>query len=462
MVNYICDKCEKSFHKKSNDAGHKKCNTACKKGLSKVKSYGGSEESDGNESKNESKNEKKYSELSYNLTKCLDKVEKKNNGIYFTPPSTIEKNIERLKKYKNLNEITSVLEPACGSLEYVTALMKEKSDMKIKAVELNKVIYDSIKKYKSERLNIENSDYLKSDEIEKYDLIIGNPPFYVMKKEEIDVKYYDYFDGRPNIFILFIIKSLELLNENGILSFVLPRSFLNCLYYDKTRRYISKNYNIIDIIECDDEYIDTKQETIIMLVEKSKGENENNKYVLNKGNNTIFGSEENINKLNELYKSSSTLKEMGFKVNVGNIVWNQCKSELTSDDSKTLLIYSSDIKNNKLCVQSYKNEEKKNYINREGAIGPLLVINRGYGVGNYKFEYCLLEGKKEYLVENHLICIKKIDGDVGISNESVEGEYKKMIESFRDKRTEEFIKLYFGNNAINTTELCELLPIYDI
>ena len=26
----------------------------------------------------------------------------------------------------------------------------------------------------------------------------------------------------------------------------------------------------------------------------------------------------------------------------------------------------------------------------------------------------------------------------------------------------EFIKIYFGNNAINTTELCKILPIYDI
>ena len=26
----------------------------------------------------------------------------------------------------------------------------------------------------------------------------------------------------------------------------------------------------------------------------------------------------------------------------------------------------------------------------------------------------------------------------------------------------EFIKIYFGNNAMNTTELCKILPIYDI
>ena len=36
---------------------------------------------------------------------------------------------------------------------------------------------------------------------------------------------------------------------------------------------------------------------------------------------------------------------MGFKVSVGNVVWNQHKKILTDDSSKTRLIYSSDIVN---------------------------------------------------------------------------------------------------------------------
>ena len=40
--------------------------------------------------------------------------------------------------------------------------------------------------------------------------------------------------------------------------------------------------------------------------------------------------------------------------------------------------------------------------------------------------------------------------------------YKKIITSFDNDKTMSFIKLYFGNNAINTTELGEIMPIYDI
>ena len=39
-----------------------------------------------------------FSDQSYSLTKGISKDEKKNNGIYFTPPSTIEKNLYRSEK----------------------------------------------------------------------------------------------------------------------------------------------------------------------------------------------------------------------------------------------------------------------------------------------------------------------------------------------------------------------------
>jgi len=90
----------------------------------------------------------------------------------------------------------------------------------------------------------------------------------------------------------------------------------------------------------------------------------------------------------------------------------------------------------------------------------LLVINRGYGVGSYHFNYCLINenDNTEYLVENHLICIKHTKP---ISDEDLIRNYKKIIRSFEHEKTVEFIKIYFGNNAMNTTELSKILPIYD-
>jgi len=122
------------------------------------------------------------------------------------------------------------------------------------------------------------------------------------------------------------------------------------------------------------------------------------------------------------------------------------------------LIYSSDIKNKKLKIKKYSNKDKKNYINKVGNTNPVLVINRGYGVGNYSFEYCLIDIEKEYLIENHLICVNYTKN---ISYKKLIKLYKMIIKSFENENTKKFIELYFGNNAINTTELCEILPIYN-
>jgi adenine-specific DNA-methyltransferase len=331
----------------------------------------------------------------------------------------------------------------------------------ITGFELNKTIFESIQHIGNDTIKLLNLDYLTHDDDKKYDLIIGNPPFFVMKKKEVDESYYDYFEGRPNIFILFIIRSLKLLNENGILSFILPKNFLNCLYYDKTRKYINDNFTILNILDCNEVYIDTQQETVIIIIQ-NKIPVDKSKYVFKIGSFTIFGLPDNITKIKSLYNNSKTLCQMGFSVSVGNVVWNQCKTELTNDESKTLLIYSSDIKNNKLEIQQYKNNDKKNYINKKGFKNPLLVINRGYGVGKYIFNHCLINetDEIEYLIENHLICIKYKNSN-SISKDELIELYKKIIKSFENDKTKEFINIYFGNNAINTTELCNILPMYD-
>lgn len=405
------------------------------------------------------------SSLSIELTKKLESKIKKENGIYFTPINTITKCLEIINSIKKKEEIVNILEPSCGSCNFIDKINDIYNSKKIIGVENNELIYSSIKnRYKEEKKNnieLVNKDFLQYDvEEKKFDLIIGNPPYFVIPKKQCDKKYYEFFDGRPNIFILFIIKCIFLLNNNGILCFILPKSFLNCIYYNKLRNYIENNYCIHTIIKCDDNYIETKQETIIFIISKRERVN-NTKYVLKKNNLSIYGIEKDILELKELYKNSKSLKELNFFAKVGNIVWNENKSILTNDENKTRLIYSSDIKNKQLILQKYKNKEKKNFINKKGINKMCLLLNRGYGVGNYNFEFCIMNENEEidYLVENHLICI--LYNDDKIKKKDLLTKYKILSESLKNEKTKKFIKLYFGNNAINITELNEVLPFYE-
>lgn len=402
-----------------------------------------------------------FSELSRHITKTIVKTEKKNHGIYFTPPDRIRKSVQFLAPY--LDDIHEVLEPACGTCEYITHLREVKPDINITGLEIHPTIFEAIQHFQNEKTNLLQADFLTHQFPHKYDLIIGNPPYLVLKKDRVLSKYYNFFEGRPNLFILFVIRSLELLNPGGIISFVLPKNFLNCLYYDKTRKHLVKNYLILDIVDCStDKYLDTQQDTIILVIRNQNPGNQNRVFSFPISDYTILGTQENIASLKSLYEGSSTLHNLGFQVNVGNVVWNECKKELTDDTSQTLLVYSSDInKQNKLEIKTYTNEAKKNYIKRKGSTLPLLVINRGYGVGSYNFNYCILNenSSQPYLVENHLICIKNT---CPLPKKELIKKYKKIIASFENEKCQEFIKLYFGNNAMNTTELCKILPIYDI
>ena len=415
-----------------------------------------------------------YSVVSKELTAALSKTDKKDNGIYFTPPSCVHHNIKLLLPYLP-KKVTSnakfrILEPSFGSGEYITALRASFPVSDITGVEKNKTIFDAVvQKYfpttmPTPGITLLNADFLAYESSTPYNLIIGNPPYFVMKKEEVDASYQQYYDGRPNIFILFIIKCLRMLASGGIMSFVLPKSFLNCLYYDKTRKHINDNFEIVNIVDCsDDKYIETAQETVIIIIRKVAGNVAtalNTPFVMS-GAYTIFNTKENIAIFKRLYENSKTLTDLRFKVSVGKVVWNQCKDILTDDESKTLLIYSSNITNNCLEIKTYKNDEKKNYINKPGIRTPMIVLNRGYGTGEYKFSYCLIgdggDGDRDYLVENHLICIECVDK---IDNAGAIARYKKVMKSFADERTTEFIRVYFGNSAINTTELGNILPVY--
>ena len=83
-----------------------------------------------------------FSELSLQLTRTLTKEEKKNAGIFFTPPSCIQRIITLLQSVSTT--IHYILEPSCGSGEFITALMRAYPDANITGVEFHPKIYEAI------------------------------------------------------------------------------------------------------------------------------------------------------------------------------------------------------------------------------------------------------------------------------------------------------------------------------
>ena len=410
-----------------------------------------------------------FSELSLNITKNLTKEEKKNYGIFISPYSIISLLFSAVKSYlkDDLSEIKRVLEPSCGTCEIINYCDNMMKNVEIDGIELNNTIFHSIKDLTfKNNVNLYNKDFIKYESGNLYDLIIGNPPYFVCKKTNIPKEYEEYIHGRPNIFGLFILHSLNLLKQGGILAFIIPNSFLNSIYYSKIRNHIKNTCSIIKIDDYSslNNFMDTEQSTFGLIIQKNIFDNKrngyfcpmiNDNYSLSINKNYIFTNDSY--KLREIFENSTTIEKIGLKVRTGQIVWNEVKNELTDNNQDTILVYNTNIsKDNKLEIKNFKNNEKKQYINRDGRIDPVLIVNRGNGNSSYKLNYAIIN-KGPFLIENHLneiYCPKKIN------NEELIKIYEKIIKSFENPKTKKFIDMFLGNNSLSKTELETIFPIY--
>jgi len=295
-----------------------------------------------------------FSELSRDITKSLDNKIKKEQGIYFSPKNDRQIIFDELKK---LNcDPTSILEPSCGSCEFIDDCLKEYPNSNITGIEYNDQIYEQIKCKNSEKITILNQDALLYND-QRYPLILGNPPYFVVTDIEKE-KYSNISQvlvGKMNIYIYFMYHCIvNLLENDGYLAFIVPASLTNCVSYNILRKYIYEYCTIHSIINTGTkDFLDTDTNTIIIILQKKKS-TENN-FIINWGSNVFFSEE--YKKLEE-YNNKKTLKELGVCIKTGSIVWNQVKEYLTNDNKQDVLIYDTNFKNNELEIDTIEFKKK--------------------------------------------------------------------------------------------------------
>jgi adenine-specific DNA-methyltransferase len=385
-----------------------------------------------------------FSELTLSVTKGLSKAEKKKYGFFVTPPTIIHHMIQRIQRENPV--VHSILEPSCGTGEFITACQKAFPEVPIDGIEWNPTVYEQTHKVFP---GIHHADFTKWSKT-GYDLVVGNPPYFVCQKGDVPSAYSEYMVGRPNMFGVFILHALALLNPGGLLAFVIPKSFMNSAYYGKIREYILRTCRILDIMVFDQaEFIDTDQETFGMFLQKGNGSLDS-PFVIRMSDNLVMT--ENAERLRALLAGSTTLKALGYSVKTGQVVWNENKDKLTDDNTKPLLIYNSNVAaDHTIVLKTFSNPEKKAFINLPNAkTEPAIVVNRGNGNTAYSLTYAFIDGSQPYFTENHLNVIQK----------DTNPDYPRILRSLQDPRTTEFLKLFIGNGGLSKTELENFLPIY--
>jgi adenine-specific DNA-methyltransferase len=409
--------------------------------------------------------EEQFSPLSIRLTQLLTKREKKQFGIFITPRVIIKQVVDFVKQYTVHNGITiqSIMEPSCGTCEIVSYCDECFDNVRIRAIELNATLFEAVKVicYKN-NVTILNEDFIQHETATKYDLIIGNPPYFVCDTTyKVALQHAQHINGRPNIFGLFILHAISMLAPNGIVAFIIPRSFLNSASYSKIRNHIKETCTILTIIdfEKDNKFIDTEQATFAIVFKRESSRKIQSikecHFSIKLGNDFMFTS--NSTFLHTIFEGSTTLKKLGLSVRTGQVVWNQHKDKLTEDPEGTVLLYDSNVtRHHSIELKTFKNVEKKQYIKMDGRMDTILVVSRGHGNSKYKLEYALIDFAP-YLTENHL---NEIYSKKAMEKGDLIELLHQVTASFSNPKTQLFIDTFLGNNGLSKTELETIFPIY--
>ena len=161
----------------------------------------------------------------------------KTLGQVFTPQEIVA---EMLQLRKNFGR---VLEPSCGN----GAFFKEIPNCI--GIEIDP------SHCPENALNIDFFDYSIQ---EKFDTIIGNPPYVRYQDINDSTKgklHSKIFDSRSNLYLFFIEKCINHLNEGGELIFITPRDFFKATSSILLNKFIYESGTITDLIDLGDQSI---------------------------------------------------------------------------------------------------------------------------------------------------------------------------------------------------------------
>jgi len=201
----------------------------------------------------------------------LQFTNKKEAGQYFTPPALAR----FIGSFADIaTSSIRILDPGCGTAILSCALIEEL--MRLNSVsKIFLTLYETDKnllKYTNKSL-LYLSEWLEKKRIDfkwelipqdfildsyslfssnsneyGYDLIIANPPFFKLSKDDTRaIAVSQIANGISNIYAAFLVVASTLLNAGGELIFIVPRSFSSGLYFKDFRNFFFRNVQICNI-----------------------------------------------------------------------------------------------------------------------------------------------------------------------------------------------------------------------
>jgi len=312
---------------------------------------------------------------------------------YLTPIEIASFMAKLTMRYFQPADVVNILDPGAGtgilSCSLITELNRKNNvTINLDAYEIDKSIlnelehsYKTIKSTENFKFQIFDKNFITdigSDIawgiIKKYDIIIMNPPYQKINTNTIYKNVlHDISIDTVNTYSAFIAIGIKMLEDNGILTAIVPRSFCNGLYFLPFRRLLYNTTAIkhLHIFESrKDNFKDENvlQENIIIVLKKTVDKSGNitisyskeKKFsefleknvtfddVIDTNDDQYYISIPNYNNKNEDVPLTHTHKELGFEISTGPVVDFRVKEKLRYDTDGIPLLYTVHIRNRKI------------------------------------------------------------------------------------------------------------------
>ena len=197
-----------------------------------------------------------------------------NNAAYYTNQELTFNVVNSAPDFKN-KRVIHILEPSVGVGNFLPSLFQKYSNQEVvldvidinkESLKILKSLLRKIKTPKNFKINFINNDFLLFKNMKNYDLVVGNPPFENLKKEQIEIyRLEEIFTDSyaKNLYSFFLTKAL-LIGRN--ISFISPKAVFESKTFieDRDKLYNKKIFKITDFGEFG--FKGVKVETIVVHV----------------------------------------------------------------------------------------------------------------------------------------------------------------------------------------------------
>jgi len=366
-----------------------------------------------------------FLESSLLVQKQLGMKHRAKHGIFFTPKPLRD----IILRHINITP-KSVLEPTCGSGEFLADCEMMFPEAELVGVELDETL-TGVAKDNAPRAIIHNQNFLTFDG-GKFDLVIGNPPFVQMKSviKEASV-------GRSNLYIEILYKCItQHLNENGVLAMVLPSTIMNGHFSQPVRDLVlTKKIIHFETIR-EHTFEDTKAGISILVIKNTPGDN--SKY--------SFGGfiTADARELTTLSEGVKKLKDLDVFVKYG-MMTKTLKDYFSRDSSHTPFVLRNDLGHGEVNFGQDRLFINKQMKTHSGRCILLLRSNSVVMGAEYVLKASLFDSES-FLFDLSI---------VGIFGNDVD----KVYASLCDSRTEYYLKKVCGSGRF-TKNIIMNLPIF--